>query len=90
MAGRGSRDYRADDRLRGVDWTDTLFLLRVTILAAFCIGLLMCPTLWIGPRSYPVAPVLLMLPKLEGVVAEGLYAALFALAALAVAVPKAQ
>ena len=90
MAGRGSRDYRADDRLRGLDWTDTLFLLRVTILAAFCIGLLMCPTLWIGPRSYPVAPVLLMLPKLEGVVAEGLYAALFALAALAVAVPKAQ
>ena len=48
----------------------------------------MSPALWIGPRSYPVAPVSLMVPAIDGAVAFGLYVALFVLAAVAVAAPK--
>src|SRR3978361_676402 len=48
----------------------------------------MCPALWIGPRSYPMAPVSSLLPPIEGTVAAGLYGCLFLLAALAVVLPR--
>lgn len=63
-------------------------LLKATVILAFCIGLLMCPALWIGPRSFPQAPVLSLLSSIEGAAAVGLYAALFGLAALAVLAPE--
>lgn len=44
--------------------------------------------LWIGPRSYPLAPVSSVLPVIEGAVARGLYAALFVLAAIALLAPR--
>src|SRR5258708_4808641 len=34
-----------------------IFLLKLIAVLAFCLGLAMSPHLWIGPRSYPVAPV---------------------------------
>jgi hypothetical protein len=64
-----------------------LFWLKVTVLSAFCIGLLMSRTLWIGPRSYPLTPVSTMIPAIDGVAAAGLYGALFLLAAIAVVAP---
>lgn len=78
--GRGGRQSRVG----------RLFLLRLTVLSAFCVGLLMCPALWIGPRSYPLVPLWPSLPTIEGLVADGLYAALFVLAVLAVLAPKPQ
>lgn len=88
MPERGKRNGRSDRRHPQPERPGRLFLLRVTILAAFCIGLLMSPALWIGPRSYPVVPVWSVLPPIEGRVADGLYAALFALALLAIVAPK--
>jgi hypothetical protein len=64
-----------------------LFWLTTTVILAFCVGLSMSPGLWIGPRSYPAAPVSSMLPVID-VAAPGLYVALFALAAVALVVPK--
>jgi hypothetical protein len=89
MRGRGSEiEYRAGWR----NWLrrpiDRLFLLKTTVIVAFCVGLLMCPALWIGPRTYPVAPVSSLLPPIEGAVAAGLYGGLFLLAALAVVLPR--
>lgn len=89
MRGQASEiEHRAGWRklLRGPD--DRLFLLKTTIIVAFCLGLLMSPALWIGPRTYPTAPVSSLLPSIEGVVAAGLYGCLFLLAALAVVLPK--
>ena len=63
-----------------------LFWLKTSVLSAFCIGLAMSNPLWIGPRSFPLAPVATMLPAIDGVVARGLYVALFVLAAIALAV----
>jgi hypothetical protein len=67
-----------------------LFWLKTTVILAFCIGLLMSSRLWIGPRSYPQAPVFGTLPVIEGVMAYGLFAALFAFAAAALISPKPQ
>ncbi|MBC9878591.1 hypothetical protein G8O24_14700 [Bradyrhizobium sp. INPA01-394B] len=67
-----------------------LFVLRLTILVAFGTGLLMSSALWIGPRSYPQAPVWTLLPPIQGVVATVLYGGLFALAGLAVVFPRAR
>jgi hypothetical protein len=64
-----------------------LFWLKTTVILAFCIGLSMSPRLWMGPRSYPAAPVSSMLPVID-VAAPGLYVALFALAAVALVMPK--
>jgi hypothetical protein len=55
---------------------------------AFCIGLSMSRPLWIGPRSYPPAPVSSFFPAIEGGMALGLYLALFVLAAVALAAPR--
>ncbi|GLR86458.1 hypothetical protein [Bradyrhizobium iriomotense] len=84
MAGRDNRH----NPFGGPAPAKRLFLLRLTILAAFCVGLLMCPALWIGPRSYPEAPAVPILPPIEGAVAVTLYGALFVLAGLAVLAPR--
>jgi uncharacterized membrane protein YphA (DoxX/SURF4 family) len=65
-----------------------VFWLKTAVILAFCIGLSMSPALWIGPRSYPLAPVSSMLPVIDGVVAHALYVALFAFAAMALVAPK--
>jgi hypothetical protein len=65
-----------------------VFWLKTAVILAFCIGLSMSPALWIGPRSYPLAPVSSALPVIDGVVARGLLIALFAFAALALVAPK--
>ena len=67
-----------------------LFWLKTAVILAFCIGLLMSSRLWIGPRSYPPAPVFGTLPLIEGVLAYGLFAALFVFAAAALISPKPQ
>src|SRR5665811_1755282 len=51
-----------------------LFWLKTAVILAFCIGLSMSKALWIGPRSYPLAPVTSMFPVIDGVVAPALYA----------------
>ena len=63
-----------------------LFWLKSTVIAASCIGLSMSSALWIGPRSFPSTPVSSMIPTIDGVVALGLYVALFVSAAVALAV----
>src|ERR1700710_2567236 len=89
MRGRGSEtEHRAGWRNLLRRPADRLFLLRTTVIVAFCAGLLMCPALWIGPRSYPTAPVSSLLPPVEGTVAAGLYGCLFLLGALAVQVQR--
>jgi hypothetical protein len=60
-----------------------LFWLKSTVLLAFGVGLLMSRALWIGPRSFPPAPVSSLFTAIDGGVAVGLYAALFLLAAIA-------
>jgi hypothetical protein len=60
-----------------------VFLLKATLLAAFCIGLSMSSALWIGLRSFPLVPVVPASAEIEGHVAIILYFALFALAAAA-------
>jgi hypothetical protein len=58
-----------------------LYWLKAAVVTAFCIGLAMSPRLWIGPRSFPVAPFIDGLPPIEGVLAKALFAALFILGA---------
>jgi hypothetical protein len=65
-----------------------LAALKVTLVVAFCLGLVLSMHLWIGPRSYPQAPVIAGLPALDGVAAQILFAALFILAAAIIAVPR--
>jgi hypothetical protein len=90
--GAGRSEIKACSQSRRVDLVDVsasrLFWLKVTLILAFCLGLSMSPTLWIGPRSYPLTPVSSMLPVIDRVVALGLYLTLFALAAIALVVPK--
>ncbi|MBR0721240.1 hypothetical protein [Bradyrhizobium manausense] len=88
MQGEVGTQGKAEDG--GAALARRLLLLRLTILVAFCIGLAMSPGLWIGPRSYPQVPVWSLLPPIEGAVAATLYGALFALAGLAVIVPRAR
>ncbi|MCG2667233.1 hypothetical protein ACFPFP_09780 [Bradyrhizobium sp. GCM10023182] len=83
--GRWKRGNAEDD---AAPLRQRLFLLRLTILVAFCIGLVMSPGLWVGPRSYPQVPVWSLLPPIEGAVALALYGALFVLAGLAVIIPR--
>lgn len=58
-----------------------LFWLKTAIVAAFCIGLALSAPLWIGPRSYPTAPVSSLLSFSIVPVDTVLFAALFGLAA---------
>jgi len=86
--GQTGRKGRAKDG--GVALPRRLFLLRLTILVAFSVGLAMSPGLWIGPRSYPEVPVWSLLPPIKGAVAATLYGALFVLAGIAAIVPRAR
>ena len=67
---------------------DRIFWLKIVVVVAFCIGLLMSSRLWIGPRSYPAAPVFGGLPALDDIVARGLFAALFVLAIAILVAPE--
>ena len=79
-----NEEYRAAvSRRSRFDGASRLLWLKTAVILAFCIGLLMSARLWIGPRSYPPAPVFGTLPVIEGVMAYGLFAALFVFAALA-------
>jgi uncharacterized membrane protein YphA (DoxX/SURF4 family) len=69
---------------------DRIFWLKTVVVVAFCIGLFMSARLWIGPRSYPTAPVFSGLPALDERVAQGLFALLFVLAAAILVAPKPQ
>jgi predicted DCC family thiol-disulfide oxidoreductase YuxK len=67
-----------------------IFWLKVLIILAFCIGLALSSRLWIGPRTYPVAPVLGLLPSSIYPADLLLFGALFALAAAILASAKPQ
>ncbi|HUI96133.1 MAG TPA: hypothetical protein VLX44_10295 [Xanthobacteraceae bacterium] len=64
-----------------------LLWLEAVIIVAFCAGLALSPHLWIGPRSYPPAPVLAVLPP-DGYAAQALYTTLFVLAAAILLRPR--
>jgi predicted DCC family thiol-disulfide oxidoreductase YuxK/uncharacterized membrane protein YphA (DoxX/SURF4 family) len=57
-----------------------VFWLKAMIALVFCIGLVMSSRLWIGPRTYPLAPVLSFLPSSIYPADLFLYVALFVLA----------
>src|SRR5580692_1608870 len=57
-----------------------IFWLKAMITLVFCVGLVMCSRLWIGPRTYPPAPALSFLPSSIYPADLILYVALFALA----------
>jgi uncharacterized membrane protein YphA (DoxX/SURF4 family) len=57
-----------------------VFWLKATIILVFCVGLIMSSHLWIGPRTYPLAPVLSFLPSSIYPADLFLYGALFVLA----------
>jgi hypothetical protein len=85
-------EIRANLRSRPAGVVDVaanrLFWLKTTVILGFCTGLSMSPSLWIAPRSYPLAPVSSLVPMIDGALARGLYFALFLLAAVALLVPK--
>jgi hypothetical protein len=57
-----------------------VFWLKAMIILVFCLGLIMSSHLWIGPRTYPLAPILNFLPSSLYPADLFLYAALFVLA----------
>jgi hypothetical protein len=65
-----------------------LFWLKTTLVLAFEAGLLMSSHLWIGPRSYPKAPLSDVLPEIEGVLADIMFAALLIVATMILVAPK--
>lgn len=67
-----------------------IFWLKAVIILAFCIGLIMSSRLWIGPRTYPLAPVSGSLPASIYPLDVALFAALFALAAAILISPRPQ
>lgn len=67
-----------------------IFLLKAIVVLAFCLGLAMSPHLWIGPRSFPVAPIFEFLPQAGRPVDDVLFAALFALAGAILVSPRPQ
>jgi predicted DCC family thiol-disulfide oxidoreductase YuxK len=67
-----------------------IFLLKVIVVLVFCLGLAMSPHLWIGPRSYPVAPVFDFLPQAGHPVDYAMFAVLFVLAVAILVSPRPQ
>lgn len=57
-----------------------VFWLKALIILVFCVSFVMSSRLWIGPRTYPLAPVLSFLPSAIYPADLFLYAALFVLA----------
>jgi hypothetical protein len=68
----------------------SLFWLKTIVILAFCLGLAMSPHLWIGPRSYPLAPIFDFLPPAVHPVDDVLFAVLFALAGAILVAPRPQ
>ena len=69
---------------------DRIFWLKITVTIVFCVGLAMSPHLWIGPRTYPLAPVSSLLPSSPYPLEFFLFIALFALAASILIATKPQ
>jgi hypothetical protein len=67
-----------------------VFWLKTIVILAFCVGLSMSSHLWVGPRSYPAIPVSILLPAIDGLVADCLFAAIFVLSAAILISPKPQ
>ena len=67
-----------------------IFWLKVAVSIAFCVGLAMSTPLWIGPRSYPLAPAFDALAAAPDWLNLTLFAALFVLAALILLSAKPQ
>jgi predicted DCC family thiol-disulfide oxidoreductase YuxK len=57
-----------------------VFWLKTMIILLFCVGLILSSHLWIGPRTYPLAPILSFLPSSIYPADLFLYTALFVLA----------
>jgi hypothetical protein len=72
----------------GLDPYTRIVGLKLTIAAAFCVGLVLSAHLWIGPRSYPYAPIIAALPALDGLAAQILFATLLALGLAILVAPK--
>src|SRR5215472_13905963 len=87
--GRYLAEHVADAAAAGLRMSPArrLLWLKIVTVIAFCAGLALSPHLWIGPRSYPLAPVLAVLPP-DGGAAQALYAALFVLAAAIILAPR--
>ena len=67
-----------------------VFWLKTAVILAFCIGLSMSSHLWVGPRSYPAIPVFTLLPAIDGLVADCLFAVIFVLSAAILIAPRPQ
>jgi len=67
-----------------------IFWLKAVVVLMFCVGLAMIPHLWIGPRSYPLAPVFDSLPRAGHPLDYAMYAVLFGLAAIILVSPRPQ
>jgi predicted DCC family thiol-disulfide oxidoreductase YuxK len=66
-----------------------IFWLKLIVVLMFCVGLAMSPHLWIGPRSYPLAPIF-SLPQIGQPVAYAMFAVLFMLAMATIVSPRPQ
>jgi hypothetical protein len=90
--GRGEAEIKAQLRSKKADAVvvpaSRLFWLKNTVILVFCLGLWMSSALWIGPRSFPLSPVLSLFPAIGDAAAHALYAALFVMAAAALVAPK--
>lgn len=67
-----------------------IFWLKAIVILVFSLGLAMSPHVWIGPRSYPLAPVFDFLPPAGHPVDYLLFGLLFALAGAALVSPRPQ
>jgi predicted DCC family thiol-disulfide oxidoreductase YuxK len=67
-----------------------IFWLKIIVILVFALGLAMSSHLWIGPRSYPLAPVFDFLPRAMHPVDYMLFASLFALVGMTLVSPKPQ
>jgi len=67
-----------------------IFWLKITTTVVLCTGLAMSPHLWVGPRTYPVAPLWNLLPESVHAFELVLFIATFALAAAILVAAKPQ
>lgn len=67
-----------------------VFWLKAMIVLVFCVGLVMSSRLWIGPRTYPLSPVLSFPPSSIYPIDLFLYAALFVLGGAILVSPRPQ
>jgi hypothetical protein len=63
-----------------------IFWLKIIVVLMFCVGLALSPHLWIGPRSYPLAPVVDL--QAGHAAAYVLFAVLFVLAVAVLVSPR--